>query len=130
MQFKVFDMGVWYVGWYAIFPTGREGSSSGTDVAVALLLRSSDAVSRVEQREGGGEVSLSALQPELLPDSNTTMATPSPDNNSAGSGNSGRVVGSTSHQLHQNTLGSGMQGGRPQPGTSVSTGEPAASEDM
>ncbi|XP_034425798.1 dual specificity mitogen-activated protein kinase kinase 4b isoform X2 [Hippoglossus hippoglossus] len=43
------------------------------------------------------------------------MATPSPDSNSTGSGNSGRVVGSASHQLHQNTQGGG--GGMQEPNT-------------
>uniref|UniRef100_A0A3Q3MQ72 mitogen-activated protein kinase kinase n=2 Tax=Mastacembelus armatus TaxID=205130 RepID=A0A3Q3MQ72_9TELE len=45
---------------------------------------------------------------ELLPESNTTMATPSPDNNSTSSSNSS-IVGSTSHQLHQQTQSSSMQ---------------------
>ncbi|KAF3704762.1 Dual specificity mitogen-activated protein kinase kinase 4 [Channa argus] len=48
----------------------------------------------------------------LLPESNTTMATPSPDSNSTSSSNSNSIVGSTSHQLYQQIQSSSMQGKR------------------
>ncbi|CAJ1080506.1 dual specificity mitogen-activated protein kinase kinase 4b isoform X2 [Xyrichtys novacula] len=89
------------------FPTLREGNS-GTDVAVVQLLRSSVAVSRSEA-ERGRSFTLCIAAWALLPEPNTTMATPSPDSNSTSSSNSGSIIGSTSHHFHQQTQSSSMQ---------------------
>lgn len=62
-----------------------------------------------------GEVSLCIAARALLPESNTTMATPSPDSNSTSSSNSSSIVGSTSHHFHQQTQSSSMQGRRQRP---------------
>ncbi|KAL7372225.1 hypothetical protein ABVT39_012368 [Epinephelus coioides] len=95
----------------SVFPTHLEGSC-GTDVAVAQLLRSSVAVSRLVEAERKFD---SALQPERCccpQEYNTTMATPSPDSNSTSSSNSSSIVGSTSHHFHPQTQSSSMQGKR------------------
>ncbi|XP_049916695.1 dual specificity mitogen-activated protein kinase kinase 4b isoform X2 [Epinephelus moara] len=92
----------------SVFPTHLEGSC-GTDVAVAQLLRSSVAVSRLVEAERKFD---SALQPERCccpQEYNTTMATPSPDSNSTSSSNSSSIVGSTSHHFHPQTQSSSMQ---------------------
>ncbi|XP_077406651.1 dual specificity mitogen-activated protein kinase kinase 4b isoform X2 [Vanacampus margaritifer] len=90
-----------------IRPTVREGIIS-KDVAVSHLLRSSCAVSRLEA-ERGRSFTICIAARVLLPEPNTTMATPSPDSNSSSSSNSFNIVGSALHQFHQQTQSSSMQ---------------------
>ncbi|XP_077481774.1 dual specificity mitogen-activated protein kinase kinase 4b isoform X2 [Stigmatopora argus] len=89
------------------FQTAREGGAS-TDVAKAHLMRSCGAVSRLEAGRGRSFTICIAAR-ALLPEPNTTMATPSPDSNSSSSSHSFNSVGSASHQFHQQTQSSSMQ---------------------